>query len=494
MRLKAASPRRRGRPRRPGATVALLLAALALGACQQSPPPNVVLVTVDTLRADRLNPYGYDEIATPAIAALAAQGIVFERAFADTSWTLPSLSSVMTGTYPSEHRVRSWSDTLGDEQQTLAELLKARGYTTAAIVGSYPLDRYFGFAQGFDHYDDAMTQPLFADAAPDAGPAPERPSDDSDNARNQWRLMREKSNAFRTDREVADAAIAWLAGNQASPLFLWVHFFGPHEKGKRVETDPARQKALAQEQIARYDDDVVEMDRQVGRFLDALRADPRYADTALIFHSDHGQSLHEHGLFGHGFDLYDTTVHVPLIVRLPGDRDAGSRVSHLVRNLDIFATILALAGADTPGERASRNLLAAAPAEDNHAYLETHPTLAFSARDVTVGDRTRKVGQVLRGVRTDAFKLVSREPFLAEDEDRSQPLPEDYVERQTSVSLYDFAADPNETKNAAAARPRHAARLKKLLGGYDAGRGAEARGGELSEAQRERLRSLGYDP
>ncbi len=478
----------------------LLLAAglcLSAAACRPAEPANVVLITVDTLRADRLNPYGYAEIQTPAIARLAEEGIVFEKAFADTSWTLPSLSSVMTGKYPSEHRVRSWHDTLKDREQTLAEKLKAAGYHTAAIVGSYPLDRHFGLDQGFDHYDDTMTQSLFV--AEDGRPVaqerqPDRAPQGSRLDFSKWQMSRERGNAYRTDEEVATAAIHWLEDNPESPIFLWVHFFGPHEKGKHAHVAPEDRKADTERQIARYDPDVEAMDRQVGRFLDRLRADPRFKDTAIIFHSDHGQTLKEHMLFGHGFDIFDTTVHVPLIVRLPDARRSGSRVKHLVRNLDIFTTILGLAQLEIPTEIASRDLLHTLPEPDNHAYLETHHPMAFSVRPVQVGDRERKVGQILRGIRTDDTKLISHQPFLAPSEDRSVPLDESFVTAGTRINLYDPARDPVESKNLAPNRAHEVARLRALLNRYDDGSGASAEEADLSEAARERLRSLGYQP
>src|SRR5690606_9328351 len=144
--------------------------------------------------------------------------------------------------------------------------------------------------------------------------------------------------------------------------------------------------------------------------------DPRFSSTALIFHSDHGQSLKEHGMFGHGFDLYDTTVHVPLIVRLPSGKRAGERVGErvdrIVRNLDIFATVVELARADAASYD-SHPLFAAPPAEAAHAYLETHSLMSFSTRDTDVDERERKVGRILRGVRAGKHKLVADIPTLA---------------------------------------------------------------------------------
>ena len=483
-------------PRHCVSLVVALLAGVAAAACHAPAPPNIVLVTVDTLRADRLNPYGYRKIDTPAIAGLAAEGIVFEKAFADTSWTLPSLSSVMTGKYPSAHRVRTWNDTLGEDQVTLAETLKARGYHTAAIVGSYPLDRYFGLNQGFEHYDDEMTRSLFVpeDATPVSPESdPHRPADDSATARATWQMAREQSNAYRSDREVADAAIKWIESNPSAPMFLWVHFFGPHEKGKRRGLSPEARKAHVTAQIARYDPDIVAMDRQVGRLIASLRADPRFANTVLIFHSDHGQSLREHGLFGHGMDLYDTTVHVPLIIRLPGARRAGERIGYLVRNLDIFATVADLAGASVE-RAASRDLLRAAPADNNHIFMESYHFLTLTARDVDVGGRSRRVGAILRGIRTDDHKLIMQQPFLGPGEDPVPPLPENFVDSRSKSYLFHLETDPQEHKNLAGVDKAQLEQLRTRLSLYDDGSHRPAGSHhELDAAAQERLRSLGYE-
>lgn len=494
------STRRRGRVH-----LFPVLSAVGLGlvlGCDSRPAqPNIVLVTVDTLRADRLSPYGYQQIETPAIARLAREGILFERAFADASWTLPSLSSVMTGKYPTRHQVRSWNDRLHDEHRTLAEILKERGYTTAAIVGSYPLDRYFGLSQGFDFYDDTMTMALFekseekSEDQPDVAPRIERldPENTSPDERRVWQMKRELHNAYRTDAEVADMAIEWLAENRTVPFFLWVHFFGPHEKGKREAADLEEQKKLVEAQIARYDGDIEEMDRQVGRFLDALRNDSRFADTAVIFHSDHGQSLKEHGMFGHGFDLYDTTVHIPLIIRLPNDKRAGQRVPGVVRNLDIFATALDLARADADLWD-SKPLLGSRPDTDSYAYMETDHAMALSSREIEVDGEKRRVGTRLRGIRTNQHKLIVHQPGLAPGDRGKDPLPEDFVAERTNLYLFDVGDDAGEHRNLKEQKPEKAAALRGLLDRHrdESGRGADAT--DLDEAAKERLRSLGYLP
>jgi arylsulfatase A-like enzyme len=474
-------------------------AAAALLGCTSSPDrPNIVLVTVDTLRADRLGPYGYEKVETPAIARLAREGVLFENAFADASWTLPSLSSVMTGKYPTRHLVRTWNDRLHPDHRTLAEILKDHGYATAAIVGSYPLDRFFGLARGFDYYDDEMTTALYEKRPGDDAPPPTQsrpnPETTSPQERAAWQKNRELHNAYRSDDDVADEAIGWLERNRGAPFFLWVHFFGPHERGKRQFLDAEARKRMVAAQAARYDSDVEEMDRQVGRFLEELRRDHRFPTTAVVFHSDHGQSLLEHGTFGHGFDLYDTSVHVPLIVRLPYGKRAGERVRELVRNLDIFATVVDLARADADLFD-SRHLLGSRPATDNHVYMETHHELAFTTKHVEVGEQRRRVGRTLRGIRTDRHKLIVQQPTLAAGEERGDPLPEDFVADGSKVFLFDVTEDTGEHRDLTDNRVDQVTVLRGVLDGHqdEAGRQV-ADPVDLGEDAKERLRSLGYLP
>jgi len=473
----------------PAVALAAACSSVTTGCRSESaPPPNVVLITIDTLRADRTSPYGYRKSATPNLEQLADEGIVFERAYANTSWTLPSLSSVMSGRYPSEHGVRSWQDSLPEQEETIAELLRAKGYRTAAIVGSYPLDRVFGLAQGFEHYDDEMTTAMIeGDGEPRPTPAEPTPA-----SRASWLLRREAGDAFRPDSVVSDRAIEWLRSDSDEPYFLWVHYFGPHERGKRPDlTGAAREEFLAH-QVEIYDRYVEETDRQVGRFLDALRADPRYPRTLVVLHSDHGQSLQEHGMFGHGFDLFETTVHVPLIARLPGGRRAGERVGGLVRNLDIFATVTELAGVRGDRPTAARDLLDADGDENDHVYLETHHLLGLTAKKVEVDGVERRVGRILRGIRTRDTKLVANQPRQVPGQEGAE-LPDAMVREETRTSIYDLRRDPGETNGNAQRPAQSRADLEALLARYDDGSGQRATK-QLDESARERLRSLGYEP
>ncbi len=465
-----------------------ILLACSLAACRSTDvPPNIVLITVDTLRADRLTPYGYDKIDTPAIAQLASESILFEQAVADTSWTLPSLSSVMTGLYPTQHGVRSWNNRLAESQQTLAEVLRSNSYTTAAIAGSYALDRYFGLAQGFDHYDDTMTRSLFIQD-------PTKPKPKAPKVLDSYlaRMHRQHTNAYRPDSEVADTAIAWIEGNQDTPYFLWVHFLGPHEKDKRAHVSQRDWNSYEDELVARYDPDVTTMDQEVGRFVDAIHKTPHFDDTAIIFHSDHGQSLKERGKFGHGTDLFDSTVHVPLIVRLPGAERAGERVRDIVRNLDIFSTVLNLAGA-TAENVESRDLLAERNRTSDYAYIESFLTIGLLGHEAEIEGRKRKLSTVLKGVRTNNAKLVARSPVLFENNRVSESLPPEYIETKTKLSLYDLSSDPDEMVNVVRSQQAVRSKLVPLLAKHQ----AEVQPGEeqdLDEAALERLRSLGYDP
>jgi arylsulfatase A-like enzyme len=486
------------------AVCALLLLAGAGCSPRAAERPNVVLITIDTLRSDRLSAYGYSEIDTEAIAELARQGIVFEQAYTDTTWTLPAVSSLLTGKYPNRHHVRTWSDRLEDDQETLAEILGRNGYHTAAIVGSYPLDHRFGLDQGFALYDDEMTTSLVRG---NRGKEPEEwLFDRSRGGRAVYLMARERSSGYRPDDQVADRAIAWLQDNPDTPFFLWLHFFGPHEKQKRP-TLPRDTRGLdleesiskpqwTAERVAAYDPDVENMARHVGRVLDALRRDCRWNDTAVLFHSDHGQSLNDHGLFGHGFDLFEPTARIPLIVRLPGDRRAGERVSRAVRNLDLFSTILALAGLEVEEDLPSVNLLSE-PAGDAPVYLESYLTTKLTTREITLDGDTIRVGRVLRGVRLGSWKLVKWDWVVTDPERHLAPVSPQLPDAEPSFGLYDLAADPEEQENVADRQPAKLAELKALLA--DHARDETPRHPppwiseeELDEAAKERLRSIGY--
>ena len=282
-----------------------LLAALE-GACRAATPPeparHVVLITIDTLRADHVGAYGASTARTPTLDGLARDGVRFERAWAPAPVTLPSHASLLTGQYPPAHGSRHNGMPVSATVPTLATVLKAAGFDTGAFVSAFPLDRRFGLARGFDVYDDELPR------TSEGRPLNERPGADT-----------------------IDRAIAWLKGRGASRVFLWVHLFEPHA--------PYGTPGPGSSAQARYAEEVATADSEVGRLLAAL-AD-RASTTLVVASSDHGEAFGEHGELGHSIFVYDTTLHVPLVMRGPGV-PGGTRVAGDVSLIDVSPTVMAL--------------------------------------------------------------------------------------------------------------------------------------------------------
>ena len=400
-----------------------LLAAALLCACaappRVEPPLSVLVITIDTLRADRLGAYGDTKARTPALDGLARQGVLFERAYTPVPITLPAHVSLMTGLLPPAHGVRgNGAFALGTSVPTLAEALKASGRRTAAFVGGFPLSRRFGLSRGFDEYDDAMSK---------AGGV-------------------NYDFAERRARDVVGAAGRWLSKNPG-PVFLWVHLFDPHapyDPPPEFRTDDP------------YRDEIASADSAVSTLMSAWDARP--GRSMVVATSDHGEAFGEHGEWSHSLFIYDTTLHVPLLIRAPGF-EAGKRSGVTVGLTDVAATVLDVAGATVrslPGVSLARAL--GPDARDRPLYAETQaPRLDFGWSD-------------LRAFREDGFKWIRA------------PKPE----------LYALSDDPAETRNRASedsprARALDAALSKALFaaGERNASRAPDA---ESSE----RLRSLGY--
>ncbi|MCU0252604.1 MAG: sulfatase-like hydrolase/transferase [Vicinamibacterales bacterium] len=276
-----------------------------------SPPPirTVVLITIDTLRADRVGAYGWAAARTPAMDALAARGARFTRAFATAPITLPSHASLLTGLYPPGHGSRHNGMRVSGGPATLATVLREQGWATGAFVGAFPLDRRFGLDRGFERYSDRM--PRGADG----------------------RLLNE-----RPGRAVVDEALAWIGGIGDQPALLWVHLFEPHAP---YEPDPARgPDGRVVPALVRYDDEVARADHETGRLLAGLGE--RAAAALVIVAGDHGEAFGEHGEIAHSVFLYDTTLRVPLIVAGPGF-GAGAPDAD-VSLVDVLPTVVAALG------------------------------------------------------------------------------------------------------------------------------------------------------
>ena len=309
----------------------------------QAPRPapwSVLLITLDTVRADRIGAYGYRQGRTPSIDALAAEGIRFARAQSPVPLTLPAHASLLTGTYPPLHGLRTNGGyALPLQAETLAESLKARGYRTAAFVSSFVLDSRFGLDQGFDVYSDRMST---AGAIKD--------------------LQSERAAA-----EVFSDFDAWLPSvDGTAPFFCWLHFYDPHlpyAPPEPFKSDPA---------LSPYDGEIANVDLAIGRVFERLRTRGLYESTLVVAAGDHGEGFGEHGESGHGIFCYQETLAVPLIVRIPGARPAV--VEDYCDLTDVMPTILSAVGAPLPASVQGRALLppaAAGSAAERELYFES---------------------------------------------------------------------------------------------------------------------------
>jgi choline-sulfatase len=393
---------------------------------------NVVLVTIDTLRADRLGCYGYSKIETPNLDRFARKGVLFENAVAQAPLTAPSHASMFTGVYPTVHKVRDTGGfVLQSSNTTLAEILQQQGWDTAAFIGASVLNKRFGFNQGFTIYDDEMPKP---DAGKMAGETAERRAG-----------------------EVVDRAITWLESQSGKPFFLWVHVFDPH-----LPFDPP--SPFRETYRGRpYDGEIAYTDQQLGRLFEAInKKSPE--NTLIAVLSDHGESLSEHGEYSHGVFLYDSTLRIAFMVAGPGV-PAGLRVKQQARTIDLLPTLFALMGGAAPQGVQGTSLVpdfSGKEAPAKYSYAET----LYSKVNMGWAE--------LRAIRTNRWKYIRA------------PKPE----------LYDLVQDPAETTNVIASHPKEAheleAQLKAIMssGGNKGPEKVETT--VVDRRTMERLRSLGY--
>jgi arylsulfatase A-like enzyme/Flp pilus assembly protein TadD len=400
---------------------------------ESKPALNLVIITIDTLRADHLGCYGYKQIRTPNIDALASESARFERAYTPVPVTLPAHTVIFTGTYPVFSGMHDFSgNKLNPKQPTLASVLKRQGYTTGAVIGSAVLDSRFGLNQGFDFYYDHF-----------------------DFSRLQESNLEEME---RPGNVVADVALDWLAKNRQNKFFLWMHLYDPHY--------PYRPPPPYSEQYKDrlYDGEIAFADVQVGRLISFLKANNIYRNTLIVLTGDHGESLGEHGEKTHGFFIYNATLHVPVLIHLPGSTSTKT-VSELVSLADLMPTILEVLKVEIPAEAQGHGLLPLMvpkkAGEYRNLYAETFlPRLHFNWSE-------------LRAVETEKYQFIDA------------PKPE----------LYDLSKDPGETQNLYADKKAVAEelrnRLTALVGQYSAGQELAEKTG-LDPALMERLKSLGY--
>ena len=424
-----------------------ILGLLALWGCwgcsrPSAPParPNLVLVTIDTVRADHLGCYGDSQAITPALDGLAAEGVRFTSASSTVPLTLPSHTTILSGLLPPHHGLRNnGAGLLAPGTPTLATLLAAAGYRTAAFLGAFVLDHRFGLAGGFEVYDDEIPRD------PRAGTILE---------------------AERPGRDVMDRALGWLRGlrkDDARPFFVWVHLYDAHAPYQ----PPA--KWAAKHPGRPYDGEISEVDEQVGRLLAELKSRGLDGRTVVAVAADHGEGLGEHGELTHGLLLYEPTLHVPLLLRAPWGLKPRV-VAAPVSLVDLAPTLAGLVGHPFPAGRDGRDLspalLAGEEPAPGNVYAETRYPATFG-------------WSPLAALRRRDRKYIA------------SPRPE----------LYDLARDPGETANLLAPAPAPAAAAETEARGFASGLAAlEAgavtvprSGDAAADAEtRRRLASLGY--
>jgi arylsulfatase A-like enzyme len=435
------------------------------------------MILIDTLRADHLGAYGHPEAPTPNIDGLAREGLLFERAFTVVPTTLASTSSIFTGLLPRAHGVPRNGFVLAEEALTLAERLRDTGYRTAAFVGSFALARRTGIDQGFDVYDEG------------------------------FRKLEGVLIPQRRGGEVTDAALRWLESEGAEPFFLFVHYFDVHypydppppydaryatgyqgptdgsvrslEKLRRALRSGEERPAEVAHVRSLYLGEVSYVDAEVGRLLRALRRRGELDRTLLVLLSDHGESFEEHRLeyFNHGWMVYDTTLHIPLILRLPRSERAGARVRSIVRTIDLAPTIYELLGLPPLAEAQGQSVAALTGSEGEPAE---RPVFAEATRphrlETTSGWRNEAKAKCVRNAR---WKYVWI-PYL---EGRQE--------------LYDLSVDSGEEHDLLSdGRPdpslaRVRRDLRRQLALFTSGPAA-ASTEEVGEETQEALRALGY--
>jgi len=436
-------------------------------------PPSVVIISVDTLRADHLTPYGYDRETSPQLARFARDSVVFDQAYAAHTNTAPSHASMLTGAYPGTHGIRQNGMKLDPEIPTLAALLHDAGYATGAFVSGWTLTPHTGLDRGFDVYDARFSRSR-------------RPGLESWKQAERWLKKTAKAE---------------------KPFFLFFHMFEPHFAyeppdeyalrflpGQTALTVPVdtglpglmskrrlSPKAIA-EHTARYDGEVALADEIVGKVLHRLKRLGRLDNTLVIFTSDHGETLFERAwIADHGGRAYDEQIHVPLMIRFPRAENRRKRVTAQVHHIDILPTVLDVLDREQPSRLPGRSLLQVARNRRQRVDT-TRPVFSHARPEPERVPEIRanlvKTG-IITAVRLPPFKLIE------------YPLADGTYFQQ----LFDLAADPGETTNVAAAHPdqitllhAHLEAFRKLTGTADTATPAPTLAPEIHE----QLKSLGY--
>jgi arylsulfatase A-like enzyme/Tfp pilus assembly protein PilF len=389
---------------------------------------NVLLIIIDTLRADRVGYSGY-EIETPHIDFLGLEGARFLNTLCQYPMTLPSHASILTSTFPQYHGIKNNGNYyLGERFTTLAEILKEKGYLTSAFIGAVVLESKFGLAQGFDHYDDTFRTP------------------------EHLKIIEAQNLA----EDVFQSASSWFERNYQERFFMWVHFYDPHAP----YTPPSPYKEKYPEA---YDGEVAYTDFYVGRLIEMLRERDVYGKTLIILTGDHGEGLNEHEEITHGIFLYDTTLKVPLVFHCPGVVPKGGVIEEQVRTVDIMPTILDILGIKIPAGVQGESLI---------PLIEERRSEGFDSYAETYFPLLSNGWSPLKAVRTERYKYIQA------------PQPELYDVLDDPQELR------NIVREKAGIAKEMGERLEELERMFSSAEASPKRA--LSFEEREKLRALGY--
>lgn len=470
--------------------------------------PDVVLILVDTLRADAVEPYGAPAGSSPALANLARESVVFDQFITSASWTRASTASLLTSLAPGSHTCEQKASALPEMVVTLAEAMKAGGYRTGGLPNNANVTGAQGFGQGFDWFPYTPEFPLLAK--------------ESTFALSMYAALRKGYTKVQARKRVEEfylpaetqlaRARGFLSADASSPSFLFVHLMEPHDPYFRHPYDgyaygraehPTPPPEMLAELRQLYAGEVAHADLEIGSFVEWLRAEGRLENTLLVVTADHGEEFLEHGGWWHGTTLYDEQLRVPLIVRLPGAQHAGARVPWQVRQVDVAPSIAAAASLAVPatwqgkplfderfaGDLALSNPPAAPPEPDPAASPEppapwTPPTWATHPASRPALSEQDFEGYDLQSLRERGAKTIEAVRVPAGNY-RSQP----------PVQYFDLLADPTEQRNlAGGGTPAEAAQLAALRAAVEKGKesAVQAEGHAMSAAECARLVALGY--
>jgi len=458
--------------------------------------PNIILISMDTVRADHLSCYGYHKETTPHLDTFAQESVVFKNAYAPSPWTLPSHASIFTGMYSARHGAdkdwdllqSNWPRKLETHHVTLAEILAEHGYQTAGIIASHVIHSSTGLAQGFAHYDEELISVLY-----------ELEHFTLYKLIGRWVYLDEIAGrwgvcGYRRSHQVNARVFSWLEKHNQSPFFLFIHYFDPHlpyippyryyRLFREDETLTGIQsEGNKRELVAKYDGELAYLDHNLGKLFTRLKECNLYDNSMIIITSDHGEFFGEHDMWIHGYELYEEVLKVPLIIKYPASFPQHGEYEQRVSLVDIMPTLLHFLGLPLPHGCQGADLFKGKSRVLAEVYRSKYTEIYDLFIDRYVKDeRFRKEGRLARQLKAlylDNYKYIKEYP----------------AELQGRDELYDIENDPQELYNIIETMPERAKEMEMLLTEWlkvDERHGAQPQPAILDKATEEGLRSLGY--